>query len=150
MESLRGVPVLVVDDNATNRLIVEEMLTGWRMSSTLVGDATEVLEQIERAAEAGRPFRVLLADAAMPGMDGFALVEQITKHGRLAAEKVVMMISVGHRGDAARSGALGVTAYLTKPVGYAELLDAILRVLDGSPRPDAASTLATHSLQGSK
>jgi two-component system, sensor histidine kinase and response regulator len=140
----------VVDDNATNRLILEEMLTGWRMSSTLVGDATEALEQIKHAAEAGRPFRVLLVDAAMPETDGFALVEQITKHGRLAAEKIVMMISVGHRGDAARSGALGVAAYLTKPVGQAELLDAILRVLDGSSQPSAPSALATHSLQESK
>ena len=150
MESLRGVPVLVVDDNATNRLILEEMLTGWGMNSTLVGDAAEALEQIKRAADAGRPFRVLLADATMPEMDGFTLVEQITKGGRLAAEKVVMMISVGHRGVAARSGGLGVAAYLTKPVGHAELLDAILRVLDGSSQPSAPSSLDTHSLQESK
>jgi len=60
------------------------------------------------------------------------------------------MISVGHRGVAARSGGLGVAAYLTKPVGHAELLDAILRVLDGSSQPSAPSSLDTHSLQESK
>lgn len=147
---LQGVPVLVVDDNATNRLILEEMLSGWRMNSTLIGDATEALEQVKQAEEAGRPFRVLLADAAMPQPDGFTLVEQITKDGRFAAENVLMMISVGQRGDAARSGELGVAAYLTKPVGQAELLDAILRVLDGSSRPGAPASLATLSMQESK
>jgi PAS domain S-box-containing protein len=148
--NLGGVPVLVVDDNATSRLILEEMLTGWRMNSTLVGDAAEALEQINRAADAGRPFRLVLVDAAMPEADGFTLVEQLTKDSRLAAEKVVMMISVGQRGDAARSRDLGVAAYLTKPVAHAELLDAILRVLDISSRPAAPSSFAIHSLQESK
>jgi len=148
--NLEGVPVLVVDDNATNRLILEEMLTGWRMNSTLVGDAAEALEQINRAADAGRPFRLVLVDAAMPEADGFTLVEQLTKDSRLAAEKVMMMISVGQRGDAARSRDLGVAAYLTKPVAHAELLDAILRVLDISSRPAAPSSFAIHSLQESK
>jgi two-component system sensor histidine kinase/response regulator len=148
--NLQGVPVLVVDDNATNRLILEEMLTGWRVNSTLVGDAAEGLEQIKSAADAGHPFRVVLADAAMLEPGGFTTVEQITKDGRFAAEKVVMMISVGHRGDAARSGGLGVAAYLTKPVGQAELLDAIFRVLDGSTQRGAPSPLVTHSLQESK
>ena len=144
---LQGVPVLVVDDNATSRLILEEMLTGWRMNSTLVGDAAEALEQIRRAGDAARQFRLLLVDAALPETDGFALVKQITKETRLTPEKVVMMISVGQRGDSTLARELGVAACLTKPVGQAELLDAILQALDVSSRPAAPSSLSTHSLQ---
>src|SRR6202142_3532557 len=148
--NLGGVPVLVVDDNATSRLILGEMLTGWRVNATLVGDAAEALEQLKRAADAGRPFRLLLVDAAIPETDGFTLVEQLTEDPRLAAEKVVMMLSVGQRGDTDRCRELGVAACLAKPVGQEELLDALLRAMDISSRGAALPPRITHSLQESK
>ncbi|MBI3670340.1 MAG: PAS domain S-box protein [Acidobacteria bacterium] len=128
-ESLENLPVLVVDDNATNRRILEEMLTNWRMAPELAEGARAALEAMERARSAGRPFPLILLDAQMPEMDGFALAEQIQRNPGLAGATIMMLTSDHRDGDAARCLKLGIAACLTKPITQSELFDAILLAL---------------------
>ena len=130
--SIHGLPVLVVDDNATNRRILEEMLTNWRMKPTVVESAWAALSLLERAHEAGEPFALVLLDGNMPEMDGFALAERIKQNAALATSTVMMLSSADRRGDTAHCHALGLASYLTKPVRQSDLLDAITTVLGTS------------------
>ena len=132
-ELLRGVKVLVVDDNRTNQRILEGMLGRWEMKSTLVEGGEEALAELSAAREAGKPYALILTDMHMPGMDGFALVERIRQRPELSTATIMMLTSAGHRGDAARCQELGVAAYLLKPIRQSELREAIARVL-GAPR----------------
>ena len=128
-EGLDGLPVLVVDDNATNRLILRELLTTWRMTPVVTDGGKTALIELERAADDGKPFALVLLDALMPGMDGFAVAEQIRSRPGLASATIMMLSSSHRQGDTARCRELGVPRYLTKPLKQSELLDAILDVL---------------------
>ena len=131
--NLAGLPVLVVDDNFTNRRILEEMLTAWRLKPVLAESARKAMSQLEKALDAGLPFPLVLVDANMPEMDGFALVEQIRRNLGLAGAIIMMLTSAGQTGDAARCRELGVARYLIKPIGQSELLDAILQAVGSEP-----------------
>jgi len=144
---LRGLPVLIVDDNATNLLILEQMLTSWRMRPHVASGALDALRQLREAGEAGRPFPLLLTDATMPDVDGFTLIERIKEEPTLASITIMMLTSAGERGDAARCRALGVTAYLTKPIRQSELLDAILTSLGASSPVRADQLVTVHSMR---
>jgi two-component system, sensor histidine kinase and response regulator len=128
---LRDLPVLIVDDNATNRRLLEEMVIGWRMVPRLAASVSEALTALRVAQESGRPFHLVLTDVQMPDADGFALSEAIKKDPAIAAAAVVMLTSAGQPGDAARCRQLGVAAYLTKPIKRSELRGAILSALNG-------------------
>jgi signal transduction histidine kinase/CheY-like chemotaxis protein len=141
-ELLRGVKVLVVDDNRTNRRILEGMLIRWQMKATSVDGGREALVQLSEAREAGEPYGLILTDMHMPDMDGFALVEEIRQRPELATATIMMLTSAGHRGDAARCQELGVAAYLLKPIRQSELREAIARVL-GAREQDGAIPLIT-------
>jgi signal transduction histidine kinase/CheY-like chemotaxis protein len=138
---LEGVSALVVDDNRTNRRILAQMLTIWRLKPTLVEEARSGLCRLKEAAEAGTPYGLVLVDSIMPEVDGFTLVRQIREDPQLATTTIMMLTSGGRHGDAARCRELGVAAYLTKPIGQAELLNAILQVM--GTKPDAAEQSAT-------
>lgn len=131
--SLRGLRVLVVDDNATNRRILREMLSQWRMRPTLASGGREALAELEKAARAGRPYPLVLLDANMPELDGFALAQRIKGHRRLARASIMMLSSSARPGDRARCLELGVSSYLTKPVKQSDLLDTIASALAGPP-----------------
>jgi len=133
LENLR---VLVVDDNATNRQILQTNLEYWRMRPIAAASAADALALLHQARLAGTPFALLIVDCHMPGMDGFMLVEVIQKSTELAGLTTVMLSSGGQRGDAQRCKQLGIGAYLVKPILQAELLEVVLAVL-GS-RTDAA------------
>ena len=124
--SLEGLPVLVVDDNSTNLVILQEMLSRWRMRPSTVPDGATAL-----AALAGSPhgFPLVLLDAVMPGMDGFAVAEKIKADARLGGATIMMLSSSDHPGDAERCRALGIETYLQKPIKQSELLDAIVGTL---------------------
>jgi PAS domain S-box-containing protein len=130
---LRRLRVLVVDDSATNRRILHEMLTHCRMRPTAVGSGREALEELARAEREGNPYPLVLLDSQMPEMDGFALAEQIRKRPRLAGASIMMLTSGPRPGDRARCTALGLSAYLTKPIKQSDLLDTIVAVLPGGP-----------------
>jgi signal transduction histidine kinase/CheY-like chemotaxis protein/HPt (histidine-containing phosphotransfer) domain-containing protein len=127
--SLVGLPVLVVDDNATNRLILEEMLASWRMEPATVGDGQAALGLLARAAAQQRPFAVILADVVMPGMDGFAMVEEVLRQPGLGQPAIVMLSSADRPEDPARCRRMGLARHLTKPVKHSDLQQAILDAL---------------------
>jgi signal transduction histidine kinase/DNA-binding response OmpR family regulator len=128
-ERVRGLAVLVVDDNATSRQILDRTLTSWGMRPTCVADGPRALEALEGAHRAGAPFGLVLLDARMPGMDGFTLAGRIKEHPEFGAALVMMLSSAGGPGNGARCRQLGVAAYLSKPIKQAELWEAILKVL---------------------
>jgi two-component system, sensor histidine kinase and response regulator len=140
---LRGMSVLVVDDNATNRRILDEILTNWGLQPTVVDGGEAALQAMELAWESGRPFPLVLLDCQMPDMDGFEVAERIKQRPELAAATVMMLSSVGQRGDALRCLELGVAAYLSKPVRRSVLLDAILAVLSTPVESPVPSALVT-------
>jgi PAS domain S-box-containing protein len=123
---LRDLPVLVVDDNSTNRKILREILTRWRMRPEDVSSGRDALSLLSRRARKGARFSLALVDANMPEMDGFTLIERIRGNPSFNGLKIMVLTSSDRRGDTARCRELGVQAYLTKPVKQSELLDAIL------------------------
>jgi PAS domain S-box-containing protein len=133
--ALEGLPVLVVDDNATNRRILVEMLSNWRMRPTAADGGAAALTELRRAAAAGEPFPLVLLDARMPEMDGFGLAEHIRTHPDLAGATIMLLSSSDRAGDASRCQALGIAAALMKPVKQSELLNAILAVLHRESGP---------------
>jgi len=139
---LRGVKVLVVDDNQTNCRILEGMLARWHMKPTAVNGGKAAIEKLSAAREADEPYRLILTDMHMPDMDGFAFVEQIRRRPELATATIMMLTSAGHRGDALRCQELGVAAYLLKPIRQSELREAVARVL-GAREQDGAIPLIT-------
>jgi signal transduction histidine kinase/CheY-like chemotaxis protein/HPt (histidine-containing phosphotransfer) domain-containing protein len=145
---LRGMPMLVVDDNATNRRILDEILTTWGMRPTVVDSGAAGLRAMERAHQSGRPFPLVLLDYQMPDMDGFEVAERISQRPELAGSTIMMLSSVGQRGDALRCRELGVAAYLSKPVRQSALLDAVLAALARpAPGPEAHTLVTRHSLR---
>ena len=125
---LQDLRVLVVDDNATNRRILEEMLTSWRMKPVSVDGAPAALAALGDAAAAGDPFRLVLSDAMMPDIDGFAFARAVRADSRLSGATLIMLTSAGLPEGRARADEAGFAAYLSKPVKQSELLDAIVTV----------------------
>ena len=138
-DSLLGLPVLVVDDNETNRRILEEQLTSWGMSPVVVESGAAALAALERAADAGSPFSLVLLDAHMPHMDGFMVAESIKESPVLAKATIMMLTSGGHAKDVARCRELGIVSYLTKPIRQSDLLNAIITALYSTPPPTRES-----------
>ncbi|HTR37897.1 MAG TPA: response regulator [Bryobacteraceae bacterium] len=139
---LDGLRVLVVDDNATNRQILEHTLLFWRMTPTAVSSGRAALQSLKEASEAGAPFRLMIIDCHMPEMDGFMLVEEIQKTPQLEMPASVMLTSGGQRGDGIRCKQLGIAAYLIKPVSQSDLLETLLRVV----APSAGDGRATQPI----
>jgi CheY-like chemotaxis protein len=143
-ELMLNARTLIVDDNQTNRIILEKMLTRWGMRPVCVESGEAALRELMGAFNSGDPYRLILTDKQMPGMDGFTLIEQIRGKQEIAAASVIMMSSGAHRGDMARTQELGLSAYLTKPVRQSELRDAIARSFDRrnkSVAPDATMSV---------
>ncbi len=139
-ESLPGTRALIVDDNQTNRLILNKMLTRWGMRPDCVESGEVALGEMMSAVESDDPYLVILTDKHMPKMDGFRLVEQIRARFEISAANVIMMSSGVHRGDMTRCRELGFAAYLTKPVRQSELRDAIAQSLDRREKPIGSET----------
>ena len=129
---LAGLSVLVVDDNATNRRIFEKTLEKWGMVPTMVDGGAAALAAVAQAHDDGRPFRLILLDAHMPGMDGFTVAERLAFAYPTNAPTIMMLTSSGEMSDTDRCRRLGVAAYLIKPVRQAALRDAILAALGRS------------------
>jgi two-component system, sensor histidine kinase and response regulator len=138
---VRGLRVLVVDDNATNRRVLEETLAHWRMRPTLASGAHEALTLLDQAAARKQPYPIVLLDANMPELDGFALAERIRRRRSLAATRLLMLTSGPRPGDERRAMALGVSSYLIKPVKQSDLLDRMLEALEDRPTGALARAL---------
>lgn len=147
LADLHGLPVLVVDDNATNRRILEEILFLWGMRPTLVDSGQAALHSMERAQADGHPFALVLLDFQMPDMDGFQVAEHIKNRSGIAGTTVMMLSSVGQHGDAQRCRELGIAAYLTKPIRQSLLLEAALSILAGARGSANGALVTRHSLR---
>jgi CheY-like chemotaxis protein len=145
---LSGVPILIVDDNATNRRILEQSVIHWKMVPIIVEDATSALQALQQRHLSNARLPLVLTDAQMPGMDGFGLIERIRQNPSLANVRIIILTSGGQRGDAARCQKLGVAAYLSKPFDRLELREVLRHVLASDPLLPGAKQLVTrHTLQ---
>jgi two-component system, sensor histidine kinase and response regulator len=146
--TLRDMRVLVVDDNATNRHILLKMLENWRMTPTAVDSGAKAMVTLGEGIGIGRTYPLILLDAQMPDMDGFALAEAIKRNPAWKSATIMMLSSAGQKGDAVRCRELGVSAYLTKPIRQGELMDAILIALGTRQQDRRSPPLVTrHSLR---
>jgi len=135
--ALPGMRVLIIDDNATNRRILEETVRRWRMEPHSESSGPAGLAKLEAAAASGQPFRLVLLDEQMPGMDGLEVIERIRGIAPLHGSTIMMLTSANQSSSASRCRELGVGTYLIKPIKPAELLAAIGRAL-GTTRASTA------------
>ena len=129
---LQGVKVLVVDDSATNRLVLKGILTAWGMQVVEAPNGVDGLAELMRAHESGDPYRLVLLDCRMPAMDGFQVAERLRAIPNLAGITVMMLTSDSRTDDKTRSQELGMAGYLVKPVKRAELFEAIATAMGRS------------------
>jgi PAS domain S-box-containing protein len=132
---LRGVRVLIVDDNATNREVLAAQLRSWGVEVEEAKDGPTALGVLYRVKQNGPHFQVVILDMQMPGMDGIVLARAIKSDDALKVLHLVMMTSLGQHGDSKRMDAVGIAAYLSKPARQTELFDCLSLVL--GRRPDA-------------
>lgn len=130
---IQGRSVLIVDDNATCRRLLTEMLRHWHMQATAVDSGAAALETLEHVRKEGRSFELILLDGHMPGMDGFALAERIRQNADLAGTPLLMLTAGGHADDIARCRALGISEYLLKPITQSDLLARLTACLGRGP-----------------
>jgi signal transduction histidine kinase/DNA-binding response OmpR family regulator len=146
--TLRNMPVLIVDDNATNRRIFHDVLTNWGMTPTGVDGGQAGLDALEKAVASGEPFPLILLDAMMPHMDGFTFAKRVMDDPRFDGTTILLLSSACQRGDAIHCRELGIAAYLTKPVKQSDLLDSILMTMFTPTRTEAQPVLMTqHTLR---
>ncbi len=138
---LAPLPVLIVDDNATHRTILKQMISPWGMDVSLAEGAEVALKIMVAANETGKGIRLAIVDAHMPGTDGFELVERMHQDPRLAGTVVTMLTSAAQKGDVERCRELGISAYLVKPVRKADLLAAIQTALGKNFASPASTNL---------
>jgi CheY-like chemotaxis protein len=136
--NLIDLPVLIVDDNATNCRILEEILSKWAMRPASVDSGMLALDTLYKARAAGRPYAMVLLDVHMPGMDGFEVAQRIKESPNLGGATVMMLTSATRPGDINRCKELGIAAYLIKPIRRTELLEAMLNAL-GEKTPEAST-----------
>jgi PAS domain S-box-containing protein len=129
--ALKGLRVLIVDDNQTNRRILQETLNGWDMKSVAVGSGPAALAAVEHAMKTGRPYPLILLDAHMPGMDGFEVARKIKENKMAPSTTIMMLSSLDRRDTAEMCRELGINVYLVKPVKQADLWNAVNRALGG-------------------
>lgn len=127
--NLEDVKVLVVDDNATNRIILKEMLTQWGAAVVEAEDGERGIAELNKAREDGNPFKLVLLDRRMPGIDGFEVAERIKNDPGLAKEAIMMLTSDSWNEDAKRAREFDMAGYLVKPLKRADLRRAIDEVL---------------------
>ena len=139
---LQNLPVLIVDDNQTNRLILVENLQAWRFRPVAVDSGDAALAALHRAADAGEPFALVLLDAMMPNMNGFEVAAKMRHAGGSAGATIMMLSSAGGAIDRERCRELGIAEWLIKPVKQSDLLEAIQRAVGESSakRHGAAKT----------
>lgn len=126
---ITGMRVLIVDDNATNRLVAREMVASWGLLPTEKEGGEEGISELKRAFDSGTPYHLLLLDTQMPGIDGFEMARRVKKSSFGKDLEIILLTSSGRKGDAARCREAGISAYLLKPVKKSDLLDAIMMAL---------------------
>ncbi len=127
---LSGVPVLILDDHATTRSILREMTSLWGLKPSEAKDEKEALAKMKKAFESGNPYRIFLLDCHIPGTDGFEVAKRVKAAPYGSDVQIILLTSMGRRGDAERCKESGISGYLMKPVKQSDLLDAITIALE--------------------
>ena len=143
---LRGLRVLVVDDNVISRKHLIYQTASWGMLPTEAEAGPRALELLASAALQGEPFDVVLMDLNMPGMDGFELARAIKADASIAAARLVLLPSLAQRGDGAAARQAGIAAYLTKPVKESQLFDCLVTVMGEAKEAALDSGMASFKL----
>ena len=143
LADIRGTHVLIVDDNATNREVLLAQLRAWGLRTEEVPNGPAAIGELHRAADAGDPFQVAFVDAQMPGMDGVGLARTIKADQTLRDARLVLMTSLGQRGDEGNREEIGFAAYLTKPLRRDEILDCLSVVLAGATAAKSAPPIVS-------
>lgn len=146
--SLDGGRALIVDDNQTNRKILTKQLSSWGLRNSRVPSAYDALEELRAASRAGDPYSLGILDMQMPEMDGLELARLIKRDPEISGVRLVLLTSVGRRGEGEEARDIGISAYLTKPVKQSELYDAIATVMGSDDgKPDESELVTRHSLR---
>ncbi len=143
---LNGLPVLIADDNASNRSLLVDMLLNWQMLPTAVASGEQALQELARASASATPYALAILDVEMPVMDGFELAQRILAQPKYGAASVMMLTSEDQRGQATRCRELGIASYLMKPILPSELLNAIMAAL-GQASQSSTPGSTRHSLR---
>jgi PAS domain S-box-containing protein len=123
--SLKDIPILIIDDNKTNRLILKEMTTSWGMIPDEADSGKAGLQKLDAAFHKGTPYKLILLDYQMPQMDGFGVAEELQQRPYSKDVRIIMLTSLGERGDASLCKEKGISGYLIKPIKQSELLDTL-------------------------
>ena len=146
--SIRGLRILGVDDNAANRMILARMVEGFGCRVETVDSGPKALEALQAAQQQGDPYSLVLLDMMMPGMDGEQTARAIKSAPQLRDTKIIILTSMGQRGDAARLEAMGCSGYLPKPIKLRLLYDGIATVM--GQKPEQPASLVTRHLLSEK
>ena len=145
--SLKNLPILVVDDNAINRSIMKEILTRWQMRPEMSDSAEDAWAKLDHAVRENRLYSILLLDVCMPETDGFELVRWIRSDSRYSNVIIIMLSSVGNRGDALTCRELDISAYLTKPIKQAVMLLTLLEATEKFESHKPNKLITQHSIR---
>jgi len=129
LNAVKQVRILGVDDNATNRRVLEMMFSSWQCNFEIVANGNAALEKLQKAAANNKPFNIVITDMQMPEIDGEQLGKKIRQDERFEDTTLVMMTSLGARGDVKRLEKIGFSAYLTKPLKQSQLFDCLMTIL---------------------
>jgi len=147
-EDFEGMPTLIIDDNATNRRILSELTRQWKMNPQMCDSGESGLAELSRAASEGNPYRLLLLDEQMPGMDGLEVLDRIRRNPALESVVIMMLTSCDQVTSAARCRQMGVETYLIKPISPSDLLGSI-RLAIGVHTPASTAALPSTGISAS-
>jgi signal transduction histidine kinase/CheY-like chemotaxis protein len=147
---MTGVRVLGVNDNPTNLFVLREQLNSWGLRNDSSSSSEDALNLLRAAQSAGDPYQIAILDQQMPIMDGEELARTIKADAQLKNTVLVLLTSIGLRGDAARMKEAGFSAYLTKPARASQLLNALITVWGNQKRTSSAQFVTRHSVAGGR
>jgi CheY-like chemotaxis protein len=152
--NLQGIRICCIDDHPVNRQLLEEYAKGWDMNVTTAKTPLEALDLIQRAQGEGKPFQIAIVDMEMPGMDGMTLAREIKANPHIADIRLILLSSLGMRGDAKEAKTAGFSGYLTKPIRQSVLRHSLERVLgletENLHHPDTPVVTRFSSLESEK
>ena len=147
LDSLKNQKILVVDDNFTNRALLEQLLNKWQAENTLAESGEIALEKLAEAAEQGSPYHIAIIDMQMPHMDGIQLGSAIKKNEQLAATRLVMLTSQGQRGDTDKLKSMGFNGYLNKPIEQSILYNTLIKVAGlSTTEKELTTSISSHKV----
>ena len=150
VSNLKGVRICCLDDNATNRLLISQLTQSWEMDSVTAETPAQALAIMKEGANRGEPFDMAVLDMEMPGMDGLTLARVMKADPDVAIVQLVLLTSLGRRGDGAAAKEAGFSGYLTKPVRKSRLYDCLATVMGYASLdsgPSASALVTSHSVQ---